>query len=250
MISRCEHTVLAFFYYLCVLKDMINEVRNTVLAILNKENKGYITPETFNLYADMAQNEVFNEHFKAYANAKLKRINRYAGESFADEAKRHAEIIELFYANAGLTSQGGGTYIMPSDVRHIEIVSYGATNIPIEKVSKKELWNMNQSLLTQPSLLFPVYNQYGNNIVVSPSTINSTVTLNYIRQPYKPKWTWVTLSGGEPVFNQGANDYKDFELPQDDFVDLTIKILQYCGLSIREADVVNVANNEEQENKA
>jgi hypothetical protein len=41
---------------------MINEVRNTVMAILNKDNNGYVTPEEFNLFAKQAQLELFEEY--------------------------------------------------------------------------------------------------------------------------------------------------------------------------------------------
>ena len=41
---------------------MINEVRQTVLAILNKNNYGYISPGDFNLYAEQAQLDLFDEY--------------------------------------------------------------------------------------------------------------------------------------------------------------------------------------------
>ena len=34
---------------------MINSVRNTVQAIANKNNYGYISPQDFNLYSQQAQ---------------------------------------------------------------------------------------------------------------------------------------------------------------------------------------------------
>ena len=45
---------------------MIDSVRNTVLAILNKNNYGYITPADFNLYAKQAQRDIFEEYFYSY----------------------------------------------------------------------------------------------------------------------------------------------------------------------------------------
>ena len=40
---------------------MINSVRNTVLAIINKNNYGYISPGDFNLFAKQAQLDIFDE---------------------------------------------------------------------------------------------------------------------------------------------------------------------------------------------
>ena len=42
---------------------MINSVRNTVLAIINKNNYGYISPSDFNLFAKQAQLDIFDEYF-------------------------------------------------------------------------------------------------------------------------------------------------------------------------------------------
>ena len=41
----------------------INEVYQTVLTIANKDNRGYITPEEYNLLAATAQNEIFESYF-------------------------------------------------------------------------------------------------------------------------------------------------------------------------------------------
>jgi hypothetical protein len=74
------------------------------------------------------------------------------------------------------------------------------------------------------------------------------MTINYIRNPKDPKWTYSVLSNGEPLFNQSASDYQDFELPESDFPKIVAKILQYAGLSIRENDVVQLVNQEEMQN--
>ena len=36
----------------------INTVYQKVLAIINKENRGYLTPQEFNLFANQAQAEI------------------------------------------------------------------------------------------------------------------------------------------------------------------------------------------------
>ena len=46
---------------------MINSVRNTVLAVANKQNFGYITPADFNLYAKQAQLDLFEDYFYSYS---------------------------------------------------------------------------------------------------------------------------------------------------------------------------------------
>jgi hypothetical protein len=54
------------------------------------------------------------------------------------------------------------------------------------------------------------------------------------------------LSNGEPVFDQSQPDYQDFELPLEDEYKLVMKILQYCGMSIRESEVTQFGMAQEQ----
>ena len=41
----------------------VDTVYQTVLAIANKEQNGYITPQEFNLFADHAQMDIFEQYF-------------------------------------------------------------------------------------------------------------------------------------------------------------------------------------------
>ena len=41
----------------------INRVYQKVLAFANKEQRGYITPQEFNLFAHQAQMEIFEQYF-------------------------------------------------------------------------------------------------------------------------------------------------------------------------------------------
>ena len=41
----------------------INTVYQRVLAIANKEQRGYITPQEFNLFANQAQLDIFEQYF-------------------------------------------------------------------------------------------------------------------------------------------------------------------------------------------
>ena len=51
---------------------LIDTVYQKVLAIANKEQRGYITPQEFNLFADQAQLEIFEQYF--YDLNQFKRI--------------------------------------------------------------------------------------------------------------------------------------------------------------------------------
>ena len=42
---------------------IVDAVYQKVLALANKEQRGYITPQEFNLFADHAQKEIFEQYF-------------------------------------------------------------------------------------------------------------------------------------------------------------------------------------------
>lgn len=119
-----------------------------------------------------------------------------------------------------------------------------------EKVTHSKITMLNHSILTSPNLMFPAYTQEGLTSDLFPEEINGIgqVVCQYIRFPFVPKWTFVTLTNGEPSFDPTQPDYQDFELPNDDEVNLINKILQYAGMSIREIGAVQFAQAEEQAN--
>ena len=101
----------------------INEVRNTVLAIANKNNYGYISPQDFNLYCAQAQMDMFENYFYSYNNQLVKENKRLSGTGYADISKGLLEVIDTFYVNIPLentaTTQLGdirtNLYTLPSD---------------------------------------------------------------------------------------------------------------------------------------
>ena len=325
-----------FFMYICK-KDlkMINQVRNTVLSVLNKNNYGYISPADFNLYAENAQMELFEEYFSNYNKAINMENARSAGSDYAEVEGPIAETIEGFLVNnflannaaspslpssnsfsvpsvittgdtsyyilkmlcytniisSGTNSSIGSNLLIASSAQFTTlgivpgdivvnvntrktakvVVVFSNTTITLDsdiflttpvnyliisqaskeadKVSVGKITMLNSSLLTQPNNMFPSYTLEGDYINLYPKTINQfgQVEAVYFRHPKAPKWTYSTLTNGEPVFNQSQPDYQDFELPYEDVYRLVMKILQYCGISIRETEVANFGMIQEQQ---
>jgi len=237
---------------------MINSVRNTVLAIINKNNYGYISPSDFNLFAKQAQLDLFDEYFINY-NQQINEENaRISGTGYADITLGYEEVIDTFSITSTLTQNAGNIYYLPSAsttgtdyylLNTVNCFNGGVYQGEAEKVSNNKIKLLTNSILTAPSTLYPAYTQQGDSITVYPSSYNGATDVQgvYIRYPKDPKWTYVTLYNGEPLFDQTQNDYQDFELPLDDSNNLVAKILQYAGVSIREADVFQFGQIEEQQ---
>ena len=237
---------------------MIDSVRATVLAVLNKNNYGYISPSDFNLYAKQAQLDIYEDYFYDYNYQINKENARQSGTGMADIKKSLAEVIEFFSVTADLTHISLNTFTVPttattgSDYYLINKVLFnnGVKLKEMEKVTHSKITMLNNSLLTAPNETFPAYTLEGNVITSYPSTIdaNGEVKCQYFRYPKDPKWTYVAVTSGEPVFNSTAADYQDFELPLSDEPNLVVKILEYAGISIRETEVVQFAKGEETQN--
>jgi hypothetical protein len=124
-----------------------------------------------------------------------------------------------------------------------------STVIEAEKVINSKTTLLLNSNLTNPTVEFPIYSLQGDVLTFYPSSISNKgqVQATYFRFPKVPKWTYITLSNGEPVFDQSQSDYQDFELPLEDEYKLVTRILQYCGISIRETEVVQFGMTKEQQ---
>jgi hypothetical protein len=224
---------------------MINDVRNTVLSIISKDNRGFITPLEFNQFAKQAQLEIFGQYMFNYSNAINKQNARMHGEGYTDIPKNMGEVIDSFSVLTALGYNAGtNKFNLPVDYFFLEKVIYNNSK-EVEKVSHRKILNLVNSNLTAPTAAYPVYTMDQSGILVYPTTINTNVTSQYLRYPRDPQWTYLVDGFGDPFFNPSDSNYVDFELPLDDFANLVIKILEYAGISIREQDVVSAAKAEE-----
>lgn len=245
---------------------MINEVRTAVLAILNKSNYGYLNPSDFNLYCKLVQIDLFTDAFKQY-NSQINQENiRMSGSDLADMKDKKQLDIATFSRYDDLTKVSGSTFYLPSvattgyDLYKIEekgLWCYDGLVTPrvfknyAEKAEKSKFRLLNSSLNTAPSVVFPVYIVEGNTLTVYPTVSafsqTNSVECHYIRMPKDPKWTYLTITDGDPIFDATASDYQDFELGSDEFPMLVVKICQLAGVEIRESDVFSFSKNEQVE---
>jgi hypothetical protein len=102
----------------------INEVRNTVLAIANKNNYGYISPQDFNLYAKQAQLDMFEDYFYAYNSWINKQNARMSGTGYADIIKGLEEVMDTFSVQLFLPQVNQNVFSLPLDYYLINKLYY------------------------------------------------------------------------------------------------------------------------------
>lgn len=231
---------------------MIDSVRSTVLHVLNKDNRGFLSPDEFNKFANLAQLEIFEEYFYELSHNKNKLYNRLHNSEHADIPKRLDEIIDSFALTKPLLYNaitekheppGVGTNVNEPPVYKVNEV-YNTNNDIVNKVTQTQVISLQKSSIIRPSSTNQVYVEDKDGYKIYPATTSSSYLVDYIRYPFAPKWTY-TMVGSTPMFDSTKADYQDFEIPGYEFQKLVVRILKYAGVSIREQDVVAVAFNEE-----
>lgn len=223
------------------------------MFFINKNNKGYITPDEFNTFSTMAQVDIFNSMFTDYNENLIKKDRRLTNSEYGDIPKAIEQAIDTFGVYAPLTydipsnlwSYSGNDLILD---QNISLVNSQGKKINIELVSKSELNYLINSNMTAPTVVYPAYAKVGDNYRIAPIVpAGYTVELFFIRKPKNPKWTYVD-DAGNPLYNASAPDLQDFEIDYTYLPNLIVKILLYCGVSIREEMIIQAASAEEIKN--
>ena len=218
----------------------VNTVYSRVLAISNKEQRGYITPQEFNIFANQAHMDIFEQYFYD-----LNQFLRLPGNSTG-----HADMVDILNEKIGIftktdaLSYGVTAFNKPSDLYRLTAIEYNG--ITADRLTRKEFLQINKSPLTKPSDAFPVYTELANGYDVQGSdefdgTDQSTapkVNIEYIKIPTTVSWAG-TLTSGVSLYN--ATNSIDFELHNSEETELVIKILELAGVSTKQIDIAQYA---------
>jgi len=220
----------------------IDTVYQKVLSIVNKENRGYITPQEFNLFANQSQLEIFEQYFFDLNQYMRQKENN---TEYANLYRIIDEKLSKFKTEANLT-YSTDHFNFPANLHKLGTVIYNS--VEVEKVDKKQLLEYQLSKLTQPTITSPIYIQNIANtsadwsISVYPTTITSNVSCTYVRKPNSVTWGYTSVAGNA-LYN--ASTSTDFEIHESEETALLLKILAYAGLNIKDPSIIQVADGKE-----
>jgi len=212
----------------------VDTVYKTVLLILNKEQRGYMTPDEFNKTANQVQLEIYLKYFEDLNQLlRLPQVDL----DYASRVLLLDEKISIFKTSTPINLDSNG-FSLPNDLQELGTVVYN--NIEIERVQRSEYYNLLKSDLTIPSENYPIYLYENGYIKVQPSSIDSNVIANYLRTPAVINWGFTVDSNrGNYVYNSGLST--NFELHQSEQTELILRILEYAGIVIRDPQIIQVA---------
>jgi len=148
----------------------IDTVYQRVLVIANKEQRGYITPQQFNLFANQAQFDIFENYFFKLGAIEFSQKNN---SQYNDIKKLTIEKIQPFEVSREQLSVTATHAILPTNLYRLGEVfrdgsAAGLENIMVEEVTEKELIQIERSPLANYNLKRPVLVRDGANTRVYP----------------------------------------------------------------------------------
>lgn len=235
----------------------VNNVYQKVQAISNKEQRGYISPQEFNLLADKAQLDIINEYFDNIKMAYHKPTkNQTATSDEIDILNEKISYIKQQQSVDVSNLSSSAIITVNADCYKLGTIRFSTTNVSsveVSEVSRKELTQMLLHPLTTPTLSRPVYvvrdaptaGQLRIELHFSPTTeldTGSTLNIEYIARP--------NVNWGYAVVNNKAlyasNSSTNFSLHPIEEVNLVNKILIMAGVMVQRPDVYQAASAERQ----
>ena len=224
----------------------VDRIYQRVLTLANKEQRGYITPQEFNLLANHAQMDIFEQYFYD-----LNQFKRLSGNDtvHADMVDILEEKISIFEqtvpANVTVVDNTISLAALPNFYR---LTTIAFQNIIYEHVTKKQFRLFQLSPLTEPTLRRPIYMiDRFDNIVSFAGRQDPVVDVEYIRTPAVVSWPYVVV-GGKALFNATAEDRQDFELHPSEETELVMKILSLAGFTLKDPNLYQIAASEDAKN--
>jgi hypothetical protein len=213
----------------------IDTVYQRVLALANKEQRGYITPQEFNLLAGKAQNDIFEMYFHDYKTALL---SPSGSAKVADDISALEQKIDLHRVKEAEVASNN---TIDDSVHYLESVYHDHSamgRLVIEEINIREFHQISGNPKISPMESRPVfYRKTANSITIAPAGGLNSVKYDYIKRPADPKWGYVVL-GDKALYD--VNSTIGLELHSSEESTLTNKILELAGIVINKPGLSEV----------
>ena len=224
----------------------VDTVYQTVQALANKEQRGYITPQEFNLFANQVQQDIFEQYFY--------NLNAFAQQR--PEAHEFGNSVP--YIKMKLESISGATYskndtvtsgvTLPSGKRLGRIFYNDTTGRRmITKVNPEDIYNYIPSTWHNCDDAYYFDDGYRKiQVWQNGQKVTSGVTCESVSG--KPKlvyWNYIVVNE-KPVYDPTTS--ANFDLHESEQTDLVISILKLAGISIEDPFLLQAAGQAENQN--
>ena len=224
----------------------IDNVYQKVLAIANKEQRGYITPQEFNLFADRAQNEIFDNYFHVLKSSKKKPNEQML---YGDEVEMLEEKLHPFHVDTTV-NVAAANLDLPTAYKLISITRANGTKVT--PINKSEVQYTENNPLTRATFTRSVFvREDSGNVTVYPPADSTTwnvdtsnppdgvldaetFEVSYYHVPSTPNWAYI-VTDEKALYIQ--NDSTDFQLHAGEEENLVSRILMLAGVTIQKPEI-------------
>jgi len=216
----------------------VDTVYKTVLLILNQQQRGYMTPDEFNKVGTQVQLNIF-EKYEEDLNQQYRMPQN--DTEYANRVKNIEQSLQ-FFQRTGATAYAGPHFTLtPTDIYRLGSVYSGGIELT-QYAQRNELTQILLSPLTQPTTNFPIYLYENNLLYVYPTTIQTGITISYLKKPADINWGYSVGALGQFLYSAGAS--VNFELSVTEQTNVITRVLAYAGVIINDPTIIQVAAQE------
>ena len=157
----------------------VDKVYRKVLAILNKESRGFLTPDEFNRIGSQVQLDLLDKTFHDYNRAVARETMGRGAQGYGDIPKKIQDRIDPFYTTSAIALTSGvgalptvtvDDYTRSNVYNIVRVTTQDNSSLnttEVDRVEKSKLSYLLSSPVTAPSTTFPIYYITGENIYVT-----------------------------------------------------------------------------------
>tara|TARA_Y100000361_G_C11101438_1_gene312153 strand:- start:110 stop:904 length:795 start_codon:yes stop_codon:yes gene_type:complete len=253
----------------------INSVYQKVMALANKEQRGFITPQEFNLLANQAQQDIFEQYFYDLDAAEQEPTKPSVGQvkntiikKIEYAINKAIPYVNMVYSNGSFDFPAATTATSSHRVGGVRYLRGGNTYVELVPISREEVrllslntWHrqgpytgtpITSGSLSSGETAYIINNMddtisiWDNGAFVTNAAHVQCEAINEADHPPIVNWPF-TVVNEQPLYNAGAATLVNFRLHKSEEQELVIKILELAGITINKPGLYQIAAGEEQQ---
>ena len=228
----------------------IDSVYQTVQALANKEQRGYITPQEFNLFANQAQQDIFEQYFYDLNALRERRaMGHEIGDSVSmikDKISNTGGVTYLNNANVPFT---GTVSVLPAGRIGKIFVNIGGIRKTLRLINQDDIHRLRGSRWHRAGFDEAVYFEDGHKQIQvwsGSGQIDTGITCEQTQgRPSLAYWGYIIVNE-KTTYDPTTS--RNFDLPAEEQPDLVANILKLAGISTEDREIYGAGKDEEQLN--
>ena len=217
----------------------IDTIYQRVLALANKEQRGYITPQEFNLLANQAQMTIFESYF--YTKNRSDKSEDIRADDTETSISKLLDIkLKPFTANVDMVHGGNGLWSYPTDSYQVgKIFHNNFLCVKVPENTLERYLNSPRHASREPFYASSPSFTGDIKVVKSGSAVTSGARCESVTKPSAVTWGYMVINN-KALYN--ANTTVDFQLHDSEEDTLVNKILEMAGIVMNKVGLAQTAS--------